>query len=90
MIKLKNENVDAIEVLNKKIDKIDSELANAKLSVSEKILLDTSGFRFSVFLFYFLFFRFFVCFFVRGSVRHNFPLVLSNKFLNFRQFIYSF
>ena len=47
-----------------------------------------SGFRFSVFFWYFL--GGFCCFFVRGSVRHNFPLVLSNKFLYFRQFIYSF
>ena len=47
-----------------------------------------SGFRFSVFLvflvffgFFLFFFCFFLFFFVRGSVRHTFPIVLSNKFI---------
>ena len=40
--KLKNENVNAIEALNEKIGKIDSELADAKIRVSEKETIESS------------------------------------------------
>ena len=40
--KLKNENVNAIEALNEKIGKIDSELADAKIRASEKETVESS------------------------------------------------